>query len=311
MENDFEIIVLGNAAAVPSKNTWLSAHYVRAKSLHLLIDCGEGTQFQLLAHNISPNKLTHIFISHLHGDHFFGLVGLLSTMTMLQRNTPLYLFGPHGLEEIITVQARYAQLSFSFPITFHSLPSLSLGELALLWEDENWLLYSFALKHRVFCQGLRLQEKNTKRKILRHLLPDNFPHHLFSLLQAGKSVTHNGITYHNHQVTTSSYLPRSYAFCSDTAYVPDIVPCLREVHLLYHEATFLQTERNIALLTHHSTALEAAHIAQQANAKKLLLGHFSARYKEKSAFLSEAQNIFPNTLLAEAGMKIQIPKITP
>ncbi|GAB4333799.1 MAG: ribonuclease Z [Flammeovirgaceae bacterium] len=304
MNSDFEVTILGASAAMPSKNAWLSGHYVRARNLHILIDCGEGTQFQLLRCEISPLKLTHIFITHLHGDHYFGLIGLLSSMCLQKREQPLHLFAPSGLDEMITLHARHSHIIFPFPIHFHSLPDSP----SVLWEDEEWSVQNFSLNHRIFCQGFLIQEKPPKRKILRHKLPANLPFHLFPLLQDGKDVEFNETLYKNEDVTTISYYPRSYAYCSDTAYYEEILPFIENVDLLYHETTFLAKDTETALSTYHSTSVQAATIAQKANAKGLIIGHFSTRYKDLNVFLEEAKAIFPNTHLAESGKVFGIEK---
>jgi ribonuclease Z len=304
MNSDFEVTILGTSAATPSKDTWLSGHYVRAKNLHILIDCGEGTQFQMLRCEISPLKLTHILITHLHGDHYFGLIGLLSSMCLQRREQPLHIFAPSGLDEIITIHAKHSHIIFPFPIHFHPLPDSP----SILWEDEEWSIHHFSLNHRIFCQGFLIQEKPPKRKILRDKLPQDFPFQQFPLLQEGKDVVFNDILYKNEEVTTTAYLPRSYAYCSDTSYFEEIIPFIQNVSLLYHESTFIDKDSETAFSTYHSTSVHAATIAQKANTKHLIIGHFSTRYKDLTIFLEEAKSIFPNTHLAESGKVFGIEK---
>jgi len=261
---NFSLTVLGSNAAIPANNRNLSAHLLNANERFFLIDCGEGTQFQLRKHHISFQRIKHVFISHLHGDHFFGLIGLLNSMHLLGRKEELHLYAPAMLSEIINLQLEVSQTSLKYTLIFHPL---CMDHYDLILEQERISVHSFPLRHSIPACGFIFREKNPPRKI-----PD----------------------------------ARSYAYCSDTAYSEIIIPFIQEVGLLYHEATFMQDMAAVAIEKLHSTAMDAATIAAKAKVKKLLIGHFSARYEDVSPLLAEARSIFPETYAAEEGILLNI-----
>ncbi len=261
---NFSLTVLGSNAAIPANNRKLSAHLLNANERFFLIDCDEGTQFQLRMFHISMQRIRRIFISHLHGDHFFGLIGLLNSMHLLGRKEELHVYAPAMLRDILDVQLEASQTTLQFPLIFHAL---RFDQQELLFEDGRILIHSFPLKHSIPTCGFLFREKNPPRKV--------------------------GVA-------------RSYAYCSDTAYSEEIIPYVQEVGLLYHEATFMQALAAAAADKFHSTAMEAANIASLAGVKKLLVGHFSARYEDIGPLLAEARTIFRETYPAEEGIVINI-----
>jgi len=260
----FSLTVLGCSSAIPVYNRNLSAHLLNVNERFFLIDCGEGTQFQLRKYHLSFNRIRHIFISHLHGDHFFGLIGLLNSMHLLGRKEAIHLYAPCELEEIIDIQLNTSQTRFVFPLHFHPL---RMDSCDLILEEERIAVHSFPLKHSIPVCGFVFREKNPPRKVPQ---------------------------------------ARSYAYCSDTGYDESILPFIQGVHLLYHEATFMQELAAMAAEKLHSTALEAARIASKAKVKKLIIGHFSARYEDLEPLLAEARNIFPETYLAVEGERMDL-----
>lgn len=261
---NFSLTVLGSNAAIPANNRNLSAHLLNANERFFLIDCGEGTQFQLRKYHISLQRIRQIFISHLHGDHFFGLIGLLNSMHLLGRKEELHLYAPSMLEEIIGLQLEVSMTTLRFPLFFHPL---RMDQYDLVMEQERISVHSFPLRHSIPTCGFVFREKNPPRKIAE---------------------------------------ARSYAYCSDTGYSEQIIPYIREVGLLYHEATFMQNLAAVAADKFHSTAMEAASIAMQARVKKLLIGHFSARYEDVEPLLAEARSVFAETYAAEEGIVLNI-----
>lgn len=256
---EFSLTVLGSNAAIPANNRNLSAHVLNAHERLFLIDCGEGTQFQLRKYRISLQRISVILISHLHGDHFFGLVGLLNSMHLLGRKNDLHLFGPPGLLEIINLQMELSMTKLCYPMIFHELHP-DRHELVL--ELERIEVHSFPLRHSIPSCGFVFRETRPPRRIP---------------------------------------VPRSFAYCSDTGYSEAIVPCIKNVGLLYHEATFMHDRAAAAAEKLHSTALEAATIAAKAEVGKLLLGHFSARYEDLDPLVAEARSVFAESYAAEEG----------
>jgi ribonuclease Z len=260
----FSLTVLGSNAAMPANNRYLSAHLLNANERFFLIDCGEGTQFQLRKYRISFQRIRHVFISHLHGDHFFGLIGLLNSMHLLGRKTDLHLYAPAMLLEIIDLQLEVSQTVLRFPLIFHPL---RMDKEDLLLEEDRISVHSFPLRHSIPTCGFAFREKKPPRKV-----PE----------------------------------ARSYAYCSDTGYYESIIPFIQHIGLLYHETTFMQDLAAVAADKLHSTAREAATIAAKAQVKKLLVGHFSARYEDIVPLLAEARSVFPETYPAEEGVIINI-----
>lgn len=296
----FEVLILGSGAALPTKNRNPSAQYVFCNDRHILIDCGEGTQMHFRKNHIKFQKIQYILISHLHGDHFFGLVGLISTMHLLGRDKNLTIFGPIGLKEIIMMQLEFDGNKLNFDIDFVELDGKSS---ALVFEDKVIEIHTFPLKHRIFTNGFLIKEKIRERGLLNKRIQGTglqFEH--MHLLKAGKDVQlDDGTYFKNKDYTSDPPKPKSYAYCSDTAYDERIVDSIKNVDLLYHEATFLEKEKDKAKKTFHSTAKQAAEIAKMAGVKKLIMGHLSARYEDGEMHELEAKSVFENSLYVNDG----------
>ncbi|MGO4819107.1 ribonuclease Z [Flavobacterium sp. W22_SRS_FP1] len=295
-----KLTILGCYAATPRTFTNPTSQILEIKNRLFLIDCGEGTQVQLRKNKIRFSKINHIFISHLHGDHFFGLVGLVSTFTLLNRATDLHIYGPKGLKEIIKLQLRLSNSWTNYGLHFHELES---NESQLIFEDDKVTVKTIPLKHRIYTNGFLFEEKKDKRKLNLDAVQNfKIDSCYYQNIKNGKDIVlEDGRFIENSQLTFDPIPPKSYAFCSDTAYDESILPLVNEVDILYHESTFLQSEENLARKTLHSTAKEAATIALKANVKQLILGHYSTRYENINVFKDEAQTIFSEVLLADDG----------
>lgn len=295
------LTILGCHSATPRVNAYPTAQYLEINNRHFLIDCGEGTQRQMRKYKVGFSKINHIFISHLHGDHFFGLVGLISTFGILNREKELHIYGPNGIKEVTTLQLKISKSWTKYPIVFHELTS---KESELIFEDDKVSVRTIPLDHRVYTNGFLFTEKTKLRKLLLENIQqyDEIETCDFHNIKAGKDfVLSTGEVIPNNELTIDPPKPLSYAFCSDTAYKPTIVPIIENVDLLYHEATFLKDREDLCEKTKHSTAEQAASIAHKANAKKLIIGHYSSRYNNIEDFKTEAQTVFKNVELAEAG----------
>ena len=294
-----KLTILGFNSALPTAFTHPTAQLLNIAERYFLIDCGEGTQVQLRKAKAKFNRINHIFISHLHGDHVFGLIGLISTFQLLGRDTPLYIHGPKGIEEFIMTQLRLTESNNSYQIIFNELHT---KESVLVFEDDKVEVFSIPLNHRVYTNGYLFREKKKPRKLNIDTI-EEFPEIEicdYQNLKNGKDfILESGKIIPNDYLTFEAQKSLSYAFCSDTKYKPNIVPIIKEVDLLYHEATFLHELKDLATYTGHTTAKEAAMIAKEANVKKLVIGHFSNRYHDYSVLLDEAREIFPNTFLPE------------
>ena len=300
---DFELKILGSSSATPSLNRNHTAQVLTIGNQIHLIDCGEGTQMQLMRYKVKHQRICNIFISHLHGDHFFGLFGLLSTMHLQQRTSPLTIYGPPGLDELITLQAKHSNTYFSFKLNFQELNTSVYNQI---YEDKFLTVHTLPMQHRVVCCGFLFREKPKLRHLIKAKLP-NFltPPQLVYLKNGGDILDESGhVLVKNADVTTEPNRRRSYAYCSDTRYKEDIIPYIMGVDLLYHEATFLDNMRERAEYTFHSTAKQAATLALKAQVKRLLIGHFSVRYKDLTPLLTEAKEVFDNTHLAVEGKTI-------
>ena len=294
----FELTILGCHSATPTENKHTSSQILEVNGNLFLIDCGEGTQMQLRKAKVRFTRIKHIFISHLHGDHFFGLIGLISTFRLLGRSTPLNIYGPKGIKQIITLQLKMSNSWTDYPLNFHELSSL---KSELIYEDDSISVSTLPLDHRIYTNGFLFASKNNKRKINSNATKglDLEPFH-YSQLQKGFDIElADGTFFENQELTLDSVTAKKYAYCSDTAYNEDLISLLKGVDLLYHEATFLERHANLAKKTKHSTALQAAKIAAAANVKALLLGHYSSRYSEKLDFLKEASKVFDTIFLSE------------
>ncbi len=275
-----------------------------------LIDCGEGTQMQLQRYGIRFSKINHIFISHLHGDHYLGLVPFLDTLGLLGRTAPMHLYGPSDLIKVVQLHAQINGWETSitpYPLHFHPIDP---NNSALLLEDKQITVHSIILDHRVPCTGFFFAEKTRDRKMLGDKIKTySIPYQQIPAIKKGADfTTDSGEIISNEVLTLPPPLPLSYAFCSDTAYTESFLPLIEGVDLLYHEATYLEDYLEMAAPRGHSTAKQAALIAQKSNAKRLILGHFSSRYQELQPFLEEARTIFENTDLAIEGEVFEVKK---
>jgi ribonuclease Z len=273
---------------------------VEIENRYFLVDCGEGVQMQLMRYHANMHRIGHILISHLHGDHYLGLVGLLFSMHLLGRTNDLHLYSQPGLDEIITAHLRYSRAAPAFRIIFHPLGHETPQTI---FEDDKLTVETIPLTHKLPCTGFLFREKTKPRRIDKTRLPAGLLLQQIAALKKGYDVTDEdgNILYRNEELTLPPRKSRSYAYCSDTAFAPHIANQIKGVDALYHEATFGQDEAERAHLTGHSTAAEAATLASLAGAGKLLIGHFSARYRDLTPLLDEARQIFPNTDLAEEG----------
>jgi ribonuclease Z len=301
----FEVVVLGSGAALPTSNRAPSAQYIVCNNRHLLIDCGEGTQSQMRKYGVHFQKIAHIFISHLHGDHYFGLIGLLSTMSLLGRNQGLTIYGPVSLENILKVQFEAAFSPLNFQLNF--IP-LTANQKEVIFEDNLLRVSAFPLKHRIPTFGFLIEEKGSELKLnLPALKEAGIKKEYFRLLKQGNSIELlDGTLLNFADYTISASPPLSYAYCSDTAPFKNIYSFINGTTFLYHEATFSNRHKERAKNTAHSTAEQAATVALNLGVKQLFLGHFSSRYANCEEHLSEASAIFPNTTIVEDGMKISI-----
>lgn len=294
------LTILGCYAATPRTFTNPTAQILDIKNRLFLIDCGEGTQVQLRKNKIKFSKINHIFISHLHGDHFFGLIGLISTFTLLGRNTDLHIHGPKGIKEIIKLQLK---LSNSWPTFNLHFNELEAKESVVVYEDEKVIVRTIPLKHRIYTNGFLFEEKVEARKLnIQVVTSYNIDKCYFQNIKNGRDITlDDGRVIPNGELSLDPAVPMRYAFCSDTVYNEAIIPLIRDVDILYHESTFLDSEEALASKTMHTTAKQAATIALKAGVKQLILGHYSTRYDKIEIFKEEALTVFPNILLAEDG----------
>lgn len=295
-----KLSILGCYSATPRIIAHTTSQVLETRGHLFLIDCGEGTQVELRRHKIKFNQIKHIFISHLHGDHYFGLVGLISTFRLLTRETDLHIYGPKGLKEVITLQMKLANSWTNFKLIFHELSSKSSE---LIYEDEKVSVHTIPLDHRVYTNGFLFKEKPFERKLdIDKAEALNIDKAYFRKLKQGDDVVNEqGRIIPNAEVTFEGHQPKSYAFCSDTAYKEDIIPIIKGVDVLYHESTFMDAHEHLCAKTKHSTAKQAATIALKANVKQLMLGHYSTRYGSLEGFKVEAETVFKTVLLAEDG----------
>jgi ribonuclease Z len=300
-----KLTILGCYAATPRTITNPTSQVLEIRNRMFLIDCGEGTQVQLRKKKLKFSKINHIFISHLHGDHFYGLVGLISTFMLLNRQTDLHVYGPKGIKEIVLLQLRYSNSFTGYNLYFHELTSL---ESEVIFEDDKVLVKTIPLKHRIYTNGFLFEEKVGDRKLnLDAVNQYKIDTCYFQKIKNGSDITlDNGTILPNGELTFDPIKPKSYAFCSDTMYDESIIPIIENCDVLYHETTFLESEADKAASTMHSTAKEAATIAKKANVRQLLLGHYSTRYANINLFQQEAETIFNNVLLADDGFVFEI-----
>ena len=297
------LTILGNNSAIPAYGRNPTAQVLQTQDESYLIDCGEGTQMQLTRYKIKRSRISHIFISHLHGDHYFGLIGLLTSMGLMSRTTDLHLHGPAPLKPILDLQLQAAKTILPYNILFHPL-----GEECVITRDKKITVECFKVSHRIDCWGFIFREK----KNLRHIDPDRvkayeIPAAFYEALQKGEDYTNKkGTIIPNAEVTTAAAPGKSYAYCADTVYDERIAKKVSGVDLLYHETTYLKDLEERAASRFHSTTVQAAAIAHLAGAKKLLIGHFSSKYELLDEFLAETCSVFPQTELALEGICYRI-----
>ncbi|SKB73557.1 ribonuclease Z [Parapedobacter luteus] len=296
----FEVLILGSSSATPIYGRHPTAQLINVNEQLYLVDCGEGTQVQLIKYGIKSNRIKHIFISHLHGDHYLGLIGLLSSMHLVGRKEEVHVYGPAALEEIINIHFLHSQTVLRYPLYVHATQDESAE---MIFENEHLQVSSFPLDHRIVCTGFRFDEKKRLPTIDRAKTEAlGVPTAYLPLIKRGHDYTAPDGTVHRWQnLTLDPPVPRSYAYCSDTVMTPSYLPYIRKVDLLYHEATFLHNMLDRARDTYHTTALQAGEIAVEVQAKKLLIGHYSARYKDLKPLLEESKTVFEATQLALEG----------
>lgn len=296
----FDVHILGCGSALPTTRHHASSQIVRIGNKLFLIDCGEGTQLQLRKSHIHFSFINHIFISHLHGDHCFGLIGLISTFGLLGRTAPLHIYADAILRKIMKPQTDFFCKELPYRLIFHDIEPKKHN---IIYEDNSITIETLPLNHRIPCCGFLFKEKPKKRHIKGDMMDFyKVPTYMRNGIKEGKDyVMPNGEIIPNNRLTTDADPSRSYAYCSDTLPCHEIIDIIRDVNLLYHESTFANDNKERAVSTFHSTAQQAAEIAKAANAKELIIGHFSSRYTDESILLTEASKIFPNTKLAMEG----------
>jgi ribonuclease Z len=301
----FEVTILGSSSATPVYNRNPTAQLLNCNEKFYLIDCAEGTQQQLIKFGLKASKIDYIFISHLHGDHYFGLIGLLSSMHLNGRIKPLYIYGPKAIKEILELQFKHSDTNLKYELVYFDI---NATQSEVILENNDVSVETIILNHRIPCTGFKFTEKKRLRKLLvEKLEKDNIALDLYPLLKRGVDLTlPSGEVIKNIDYTTDSATPKSYAYCSDTLYDESYFPSIKNCDTLYHEATFLHEMIERAKETHHTTALQAAEVAKIVGAKKLLIGHFSSRYKTLGPILDEAKSVFDNTELALEGQTFQI-----
>lgn len=301
----FKVTILGSSSAKPSVRKHHSAHTLNAYEQFYLIDCGEGTQRRLMECGISPMKINAIFISHLHGDHVFGLFPLISTLGLQGRKLPLDIYAPQPMGEILEAHYRWYDTKLPFEVRYHEVDTRSH---TLIYENKVMEVWTVPLRHRTPCCGYLFREKEAGLNVRKEAIEEyGLGVAQITAAKRGEDITIDGRTIPNACLTYKPYTPRSYAYLSDTNYSGKAVSIVKGVDLLYHEATFAAEEKSLAKDTGHSTTHQAAKAAIESGAAKLLIGHFSSRYKDDTLLLNEARELFPETYLAEEGTTFEIP----
>ena len=301
----FEINILGCGSALPTTRHFSSSQVVNIREKLFMIDCGEGAQLQLRRSKLKFTRLNHIFISHLHGDHCFGLMGLISTFGLLGRTAQLHIYAHADLEKLLQPQLDFFCKGMTYEVVFHNIDPT---QAAVIYEDRSVTVTTIPLRHRIPSCGFLFQEKKTPNHIIRDMIDFyRIPVSQLNKIKNGEDyITEEGVVVPNNRLTTPSAAPRSYAYCSDTLYLKSIIPQIKGADLLFHEATFMSTDDARAKETYHSTALQAAQIAKEGEVKQLIIGHFSARYEDENLLLKESQAVFPQTILAKENLRINI-----
>jgi len=297
------VTILGNNSAVPAFNRHPTSQVVSHDGTSYLVDCGEGTQIQMIKYKIRRSRISHIFISHLHGDHYFGLVGLINTFGLLTHKQELHVYGPAPLQQIVEMQMKVAETTLPYPLHFHTLTRHEV-----LVDNEDIRITAFPTTHRIECYGFLFEEKEGKRKLLIDKVRKmNIPISFYSSLQRGLDyITPRGQVIPNSEVTTAPQRGKKYAFCADTRFDENIIQYIYGADMIYHETTYLDSMRDRAYERFHSTTRQAAEIAKKAMVKKLLIGHFSSKYNSLEQFEEEAREVFPNTEIAMEGATYEI-----
>lgn len=305
----FQVYILGCGSALPNLRHNTTSQLVEIHDKLFMVDCGEGTQLQLRKSRVHFSKINAIFISHLHGDHCFGLMGLVSTFGLLGRTAPLHVFAPEGMKELFEMQKRIFCSTFEYGLIFHPVDT---GKCQVIYEDKSLTVTSVPLSHRVPCCGFLFREKPRLPHLNREMLDYyGVPQSQFNNIKNGQDwIDADGTTIPNTILTLPADRPLSYAFCSDTCYMPNLHKLIRGVDVLYHESTYGEKERKNAKKYYHSTAAQAAQVARDANAGMLLLGHYSSKYADESCLLEEAKGVFPNTCLSDELDIIDVEKKT-
>ncbi|MCX2430421.1 MULTISPECIES: ribonuclease Z [unclassified Pedobacter] len=299
----FEVTILGSSSATPVFNRNPSAQLLNCNEKYYLIDCGEGTQQQLTKYNLKAARIDHIFISHLHGDHYFGLIGLLSSLHLNGRIKPMQIFAPAPLLEILEIQFKYSDTNLRYPIEFFPIEA---DQSRQIFENQDLIVKTVILNHRIPTTGFIFQQKPRQRKLIKEKT-EHIPMAYYAALKKGKDVEQaNGEILRSEDFTTPAEPPRSYAYCSDTMYDESYFATIKGCDTLYHEATFMHELLDRANETHHTTAKQAGEIASINGINKLLIGHFSSRYKTLQMLLEETQSVFENTELAVEGRTFQL-----
>jgi len=301
----FKLLVLGSNAALPAYGRHPTAQVLNVNDKLYLIDCGECAQIRMSNFNVKRSKINQIFISHLHGDHYFGLVGVLTSYSLMGRQTPLHIYGPEGLQAIVDIQTNASKGYLGYDVFFHSI---NTNEHNLIFENEDLFVYSVPMDHGIACCGFCFVEKQLPNNILKEkIIEYNIPIKKIPGIKLGDDLElDDGTIIPNNELTKPAPQPRSYMFCSDTAYNPKACEYFEGVDLLYHETTFTAEDAELAKEKKHSTTHQAAKIAKKADVGRLLIGHFSARYKELDPLKDEARQIFPNTDLAMEGIWFEL-----
>lgn len=301
----FEVNILGCGSAKPTTRHFPASQVVNMRDKLFMIDCGEGAQIQFCKSRLKFNRLTCIFISHMHADHCLGLVGLISTLNLLGRTAQLHIYCPRGGENVFDPVIRYFNKEISFEVIFHEYQS---RKAEVIYDDHSLTVTTIPLNHRLACCGFLFAEKPSPRHILRDMIDAyDIPISAINRIKNGEDyLLPDGRLIANERLTTPADAPRSYAYCSDTKYLPRLAEQLQGVNLLYHEATFCEEDSLKAKQRYHSTARQAAMIARDANVGQLVIGHYSSRYDDESVLLREAREVFPNTLLAKENLCVQV-----
>jgi ribonuclease Z len=299
------LTILGNNSALPAYERHPTAQVIEIREQLFLVDCGEGTQIQMQRYNIRRRRVNYIFISHLHGDHYFGLIGLVTSLALLGRTAPLYIFGPPRLQEILDLQLDVAHATLSYPLIFNGIAA---GEAKTLIDTPAYSVNCFPVEHRIPCHGFLFTLKSPGRKIIPEKCREwEVPAAFYNQLKAGEDYNRrDGMLIKNEWVTADGPPEKRYAYCADTRPTDTFLPYIQSADLLYHESTYLKDNREKAFDRFHSTTEDAANTALKAGVKRLLLGHYSSRYQELDLFLEEARALFPNTGISIEGNTYEI-----